>query len=177
MKKNLLTAALAIAGLATFASAHAADGTIEFTGNITANTCSINGGNGGENFTVALPTVSSKTLEVAGSTAGRTPFKIALSGCTSDQPVSVHFEGGPTVSQETGRLMVDAGGASQVELGLLNNSFGEIKAGAATGQQNSQVVNLANGKADLDYFVEYHSLGNATAGAANSRVQYSISYQ
>ncbi|MBO1014694.1 type 1 fimbrial protein [Achromobacter sp. SD115] len=177
MKKNLLTAALAIAGLATFASAHAADGTIEFTGNITANTCAINGGNGGENFTVALPTVSAKTLETAGATAGRTPFKIALTNCTDDQPVSVHFEGGPTVSQETGRLTVDAGGANKVELGLLNNSFGEIKAGAAIGQQNSQTVTLAGGKADLDYFVEYHSLGGATAGAANSRVQYSISYQ
>lgn len=177
MKKNLLTAALAIAGLATFASAHAADGTIEFTGNITANTCSINGGNGGENFTVALPTVSAKTLETAGATAGRTPFKIALTGCTTDQPVSVHFDGGPAVSPSTGRLVVDAGGASNVELGLLNNTFGEIKAGAAIGQQNSQTVTLTTGMADLDYFVEYHSLGNATAGAANSRVQYSISYQ
>jgi major type 1 subunit fimbrin (pilin) len=38
-------------------------------------------------------------------------------------------------------------------------------------------VTLSGGKADLDYFVEYHSLGNATAGAANSRVQYSISYE
>ncbi len=177
MKKNLLTAALAIAGLATFASAHAADGTIEFTGNITANTCVINGGNGGENFTVALPTVSAKTLETAGSTAGRTPFKIALTNCTTDQPVSVHFEGGPTVSQSTGRLIVDAGGATKVELGPLSNSFAEIKAGAANGQQNSQIVMLSGGKADLDYFVEYHSMGNTTAGAANSRVQYSIAYQ
>lgn len=177
MKKTLLTAALAIAGLATFASAHAADGTIEFTGNITANTCTINGGNGGENFTVALPTVSAKTLETAGATAGRTPFKIALTNCTTDQPVSVHFEGGPTVSQETGRLIVDGGGATKVELGLLSNSFGEIKAGAAHGQQNSQSVMLAGGKADLNYFVEYHSLGGATAGAANSRVQYSIAYE
>ncbi len=177
MKKNILTAALAIAGLASFAGAHAADGTIEFTGNITANTCVINGGNGGENFTVALPTVSAKTLETAGSTAGRTPFKIALTSCAVDQPVAVFFEAGPTVSLSSGRLIVDAGGASNVELGLLNDTFGAIKAGATSADQNSQTVNIASGKADLNYFVEYHSLGNATAGAANSRVQYSINYQ
>lgn len=176
MKKQLLSAAFAVTGLLAVASAaHAADGQIDFTGSIIANTCVISGGGGGANFTVNLPKVSASALTTAGSWAGRTPFQIKLTGCSPDQKVSTYFEQGPTVNSD-GRLMVDAGGATNVELGLLNDTLGNIAAGAAS--QNSQLVQITSGNANLNYYVEYYSPnGGATAGAANSRVQYTMTYQ
>nr|WP_245841128.1 fimbrial protein [Paraburkholderia ribeironis] len=161
-------------------ASHAADGTITFTGNITAQTCTINGGSTGtNNFSVALPTVSASSLATAGQSAGRTPFNIALTGCTPGTGnVHTFFESGGTTDPATGYLILDAGGAQNVEIALLNGLDGsEIKAGFADSLQNSYPVALSNGAATLPYFAEYKATGIATAGAANSSVMYTISYQ
>lgn len=178
MKKHIASA-FAIAGLIAAASAaHAADGVISVKGSIIANTCTINGGGAGD-FTVNMPAVSASALQASGATAGRTPFQIELSGCSSDQKVQTMFEAGPSVNTTTGRLLVDtgAGAATKVELGLLNDSFGKIRAGAAADAQNSQQVQIAGGNATMNYYVQYESLGGTTAGAANSSVQYTLVYQ
>lgn len=178
MKKVSFGAALtAITGLLLVApAAHAYDGQIEFTGSLVGTTCTINGGE--NNFTVAMPPVSTTSLATAGAWAGRTPFAIDLSSCDPDTGrVSAYFEPGPTVNLSTGRLIVDTGtdAATNVEIGLLNNDFSAIAAGAAS--QNSQVVDINSGSATLNYYSQYVSLGNATAGMANSRVQYTLTYQ
>ncbi|PRE84487.1 fimbrial protein, partial [Burkholderia gladioli] len=70
---------LLLGGLCFSPFVFAADGTITFMGNVTAQTCTINGnGSGSKNFTVTLPTVSASSLATAGATAGATPFNIAL---------------------------------------------------------------------------------------------------
>ncbi|WP_420994756.1 fimbrial protein [Cupriavidus sp. 30B13] len=178
MKKTIFaTAIAAAAAAAAFAPAAqaAGDGTISFQGNVVATTCVINGGN--KDLNVTLPAVSASVLKDAGSTAGRTPFTIKLSGCTgSSTTVSTAFEAGSTVNQNTGRLVVD-NAATKVEIGLLNDKYQPIKAGAAQADQNSQVVALDAAGTELNYFAEYVSLGDAAAGAANSRIQYSLVYQ
>lgn len=174
MKKTIF--ALAAIGIGALGqAAYAADGTINITGNIVGTTCTINGGT--TNVDVALPPVSTTALAAAGQTAGSTPFRIALTNCSADQKVSTHFEAGPTVNQETGRLIVDAGGAKNVEIGLLNDAHQPIVAGAAHASQNSQEVDIVGGVANLDYFARYEATGVAGAGAANSRVQYTLVYQ
>ncbi|WP_454724663.1 MULTISPECIES: fimbrial protein [Cupriavidus] len=179
MKKTIFaTAIAAAAAAAAFApAANAADGTIEFTGNVVATTCTINGGGAANNLTVALPPVSASALAEPGATAGRTPFAIKLSGCQgSSTKVATTFEAGSTVNA-AGRLAVDAGGASGVDIRLLNASQGVIKAGAAQAEQNSPAVDLESGGATLNYFAEYMATSTVSAGAANSRVQYSLVYQ
>lgn len=170
-------------GLATIAlaahSAFAADGQISFTGSVSSQTCTINGnGSGGANFTVALPAVSAATLAAAGATAGRTPFNITLSDCTPETGV-VHtfFESGPTVNAATGHLILEAGGATKVEIGLQNADFSNIALGQADGTQNSKPVNISSGAAALNYYAQYVSLGGATPGVANSSVMYTMSYE
>ncbi|MFY0477184.1 fimbrial protein [Achromobacter marplatensis] len=161
-------------------SAHAADGTITFNGQITAQTCTINGnGTGAKDFTVKLPTVSSSTLANTGATAGRTPFQIALTACTpSSGNVHTFFEAGPTTDATTGNLILNAGGASNVQIGLLNASdFSPIKAGFADASQNSKSVAITTGAATLSYIAQYVATGVATAGLANSSVMYTIAYQ
>ncbi|MGH8779746.1 fimbrial protein [Paraburkholderia sp.] len=159
--------------------AAAADGTIAFNGNVTAQTCTINGnGSNARDFTVTLPTVSSSSLAAAGQTAGRTPFGISLTACTpATGNVHTYFEPGPTVNLQTGHLILKTGGATNVEIGLQNGDFSDIKAGAADASQNSKPVAITTGSATLNYYAQYVATGAATAGAANSTVMYTLSYQ
>jgi len=178
--KTKLISALIVTGAATASQlSAAADGMITFNGMITAQTCTINGnGTGSKDFAVTLPTVSASTLATSGQTAGRTPFNIALSGCTPDSGnVHTYFEPGPTTDATTGNLIVDTGGATNVQIGLLNADFTPIKAGFADASQNSHSVSISSGSATLPYYAQYVATGGATAGAANSSVMYTIAYQ
>ena len=51
-----------------------------------------------------------------------------------------------------------------------------LKAGFADSAQNSLAVPLVSGAATLSYFAEYVATGQATSGAANSSVMYTIAY-
>ncbi|AOR71507.1 hypothetical protein BBJ41_29025 [Burkholderia stabilis] len=177
MNKALVSTLATVAALASFSSiAQAADGLIEFSGSLTSATCKINGGT--KDFTVTLPSVSTNTLTNAGSWAGRQPFKLSLTEC---QPttgiVSAYLEPGATVNPTTGNLKLDAGGATNVEIALLNSNYDKINASSPIGSQNVDKVNISAGKADLQFYAQYQSLGSATAGAAKSRVNYTITYQ
>ncbi|KDP86736.1 MULTISPECIES: fimbrial protein [Cupriavidus] len=182
MKTKILAITLATAGLMTAAgTAQAADGTINFTGSVIASTCKINAGT--NDLAVALPRVSTSTLAKAGATAGRTPFVLSLTGCavSEDAPtkVSVSFEPGTSVNADTGRLKLQGeGAASNVEIGILNDQSNPIKVGAASGNQNSQIVDIDSktGAAKMSYAAEYTATGVATGGSANSFVQYTLMY-
>ena len=64
-------------------------------------------------LTINLPTVSSQTLKNAGDVAGRTPFQINLTNCSSAGKVATYFEPGATVDFNTGRLLNQATSAEQ----------------------------------------------------------------
>ncbi|QQC67832.1 fimbrial protein [Paraburkholderia ginsengisoli] len=174
--------AIIAAAVAMFAAvpmvSHAADGTITFNGSITDQTCNINA-TGGKDFAVTLPTVSSSQLAAPGLSAGRTPFSISLSGCsTATGNVHTFFESGSTTDPVTGYLALDAGGADNVKIRVLNGSDASpIKAGFADGTQGSKSVALVGGAATLPYFAEYVTTGVAGSGSANSSVMYSIAYE
>lgn len=176
---SILAAAALMAAATLPTASYAADGTITFTGQITSQTCTISGNGAGKNFTVALPTVSTSALATAGTTAGRTPFNIALSNCTPNSGnVSTYFEPGATVDTTTGQLLNAAGTATNVEIGLLNSDSSVITLGAAQASQNSKAVALASGAATLKYFAQYvATTGAATAGTVNTTTLYSIVYQ
>jgi major type 1 subunit fimbrin (pilin) len=179
MKTKLISAAILASAAMASQFAAAADGTITFEGAITAQTCTINGnGSGSNNFAVKLPTVSSSTLATAGQTAGRTPFSIALTNCTpSSGNVHTFVESGPTIDTTTGNLILNPGGATNVQIALQNSDFTNIRAGAADASQNSKSVAITSGNATLNYYAQYIATGPATAGAANASVMYTMAYQ
>ncbi|SOY67793.1 fimbrial protein [Cupriavidus taiwanensis] len=184
MTNNKLLAALIVAGTAMGAQfAHATDGTITFNGKIVGQTCTINGNGNGPgiaSFTVQLPTVSTSTLNQPGNVAGQTPFNIALTNCTPDSGnVHTFFEAGPTTDATTGNLILDAGGAQNVQIRLLNGGTANtpIKAGFTDAAQNSNSVSILGGAATMWYYAQYYATGVATVGPANSSVMYSISYE
>ncbi|MBV8272441.1 MAG: type 1 fimbrial protein [Cupriavidus sp.] len=171
-------------------AAFAADGTITFTGRVTAQTCTIAGNGGNNNFTVALPTVSASTLATAGNFAGRTPFSIQLTGCNPNSGnVATYFEPGATIDATTGRLINTATtaaatettaattAATNVQVGLLNADLTNIALGSAFASQNSQQVAITGGTATLQYYAQYVATGGATtAGDVTTTATYSIVY-
>ncbi len=159
---------------------HAADGKVEITGSITANTCEITTGTGGVH-TVTLPTVMETTLNEAGKTAGRTPFTVQLANCSPNSGnVALYFEPGTNTDMATGRLS-NTGTATGVQVGLLNDDMQQIQLNQpSSGQnsQNSQTVSIASGSATLNYFAEYYATGaaGAKAGSVNTSTFFSIVY-
>ncbi|KVC69142.1 fimbrial protein [Burkholderia ubonensis] len=189
MKKIAMMMSVAGLSIAAMSAAHASDGTINFTGSVVASTCKIN--EGVNDLAVTLPKASTNQLAAAGATAGRTPFKLTLTGCTTDKEeggttipapvnkVSVAFEPGPNVNLATGRLtLTGADAAKNVEIGILNDKYEPIKVGAESSAQNSQIVDIDTtaGTATLQYSAQYVATGEATGGSANSFVTYSLIY-
>jgi len=175
--KTILPAALALGALLPLPAAQAADGTINFRGSVTSQTCKASG-NGGStsDFTVMLPNVSVASL-ASGKTAGRTPFSIALSNCNPKTGyVRTMFEAGTSVDTVSGRLRPDAGGAANVQVGIANADFSDIKIGQALASQNTAAVALVDGNATLRYFAQYVATGTAGSGAVNTRVTYVLVY-
>ncbi|MFV7425503.1 fimbrial protein [Stenotrophomonas geniculata] len=163
----------------------AADGTITFNGKVVDKTCTIST-LGGKDFSVTLPMVPRTVLASAGAVAGRTPFAINLTKCSTGN-VATSFEPGSSIDFNTGRLLnhasanAAANAAANVQLQLLgsNNQVLPIRAaGAGPAQTNSQWVAVGtDGSAGLSYYAEYYTTAAATPGAVTSSVKYTIIYR
>jgi major type 1 subunit fimbrin (pilin) len=202
--------AMMAAGIATAMplplSSQASDGTITFTGAVTANTCtvSVNSGvsgatGGAADATVVLPIVSTAALTGAaasGATAAKTTaagtfFSMTLSSCVATHHdiataapafVNIYFEAGPNVDVLTGGLINT--GASNVEVNLYNASSAsivttQIMPGTTTGQNPT-----GSGMSPTTGGTQYYYAGYATApgiaaiaGAVSTSVTYSLVYQ
>ena len=91
MKTNIL--AFAIISSLFVASSHAADGTINFNGNITDDTCDIS--TASKTQTVKLGTISSSSF-ASGNPSAATGFSVVLSNCPATHSnIAVKFDGTP----------------------------------------------------------------------------------
>lgn len=182
MKINLFKAmsigAIALASQSAFAS----DGTINFTGELTTQTCSINGtaADGNRNLSVTLPAATQSSLTIVGSTSAETAFQIALTSCTpATGSVRTRFESGPNVDAATGELFTSGAGSSAgLRIQLLNQDRSVIAVGATDASQNSAPSTLASGAATLNYIARYHRVSATplAVGALTSSVTYSMAY-
>jgi major type 1 subunit fimbrin (pilin) len=154
----------------------AADGVITISGKVVSETCTINGGGAGSSFAVTLPNVSTASLATPGATAGRTQFSIALANCAGFTSGSVfpYFEPGPTINA-TGRL-ANGGTAGNLDVELLNASFGVMNLSQGSGSQNATPVAVAGNAAVLTYYAQYRATGLVTAGTVTTTVNYTIVY-
>lgn len=176
MSKRLLSAALiAGLGLAFGPGANAADGTITFNGRVLAKSCVIQ--NSGS-IDVDLPWVYTTALANAGDTTGDTDFSISISGCDTALTSAQAFFSGTSINDSTNRLTLDAGGASGVEIELLNGNGDPVLLGQSSAAlQESQVFPMTNGGATLEYTARYVATGSVSPGAANSSVQFTMIYE
>lgn len=172
---------LGILAAASSSATLAYDGTINFTGKVVAQTCSVSSGS--KNLTVTLPTVSEASLAAATNTAGLTPFTIELTGCGTSaasgaQNVKAYFEPNATTDYDTGNLNIAASSANNVQIQLLNaDGVTPIKLGQDATGQNVTAVQIDNAAMKLRYNAQYYATAQATAGDVSATVNYTIVYQ
>jgi major type 1 subunit fimbrin (pilin) len=198
---TLIKRAMIVAGITTAMAlplaTQASDGTITFTGGVTANTCTVkvNGAGSGDGA-VTLPTVSQSALVTgaAKTTAAGTFFHIDVSACTlthtdlsggvAPTTVKVYFEAGPNVNPLTGGLINTVVG-SNVEVNLYNASSAG-QANIVTTQilpgtlpNSTHMIDLSAGGSEY-FYAGYSTAGAgiaATAGLVSTSVTYSLIYQ
>lgn len=200
--------ALIAAGVVTAMSlpvaTQASDGTITFTGAVTASTCTVAvGGNSttagtlSGDGTVSLPTVSVSSLpntatKSAPNTAAGTFFNMAVSGCTAASDiggaapthVEIYFEAGPNVDQATGGLINTAASGSNVEVRLYNASGSSVVGtqikpgvqGLAGNQPTAIPIANVTSATVTQWFYAGYSTAGANAAATAGAVNTSVTY-
>lgn len=176
MNRNYLVLA-ALTSVCGMSAAHASDGTISFTGQLTSQTCTIKVNNLSNVGTVTLPTFSIASLATPGATVGATNFTINLSACTGTMATAAAiFEAGSGVDPITHNI-INTGTSPGVQLQLLDSNGAVIKAGD-TSQTTTTARTTATGtSAVLPYAVQYYANGTVGAGPVAGSVTYSINYQ
>ena len=195
IKRAVMAAGMA-ATMALPMAGQASDGTITFTGAVTASTCtlSVNGAANAGTATVALPTVDTAALTntVPRTTAAGTFFSIEVSGCTTaadiggaaPTQVGIYFEAGPNVDEKTGGLINTVVG-SNVEVNLYNASGAsivgtQIMPGTSQNQPASQSIPTGAEQFTQWFYAGYSTAGAAaaaSAGAVSTSITYSLVYQ
>lgn len=187
----------AVAGMFAAGSAMAADGTINFTGNITAASCSITGGagtnvtgeKGNQDIAVNLGTVSADSIGgTAGyGIAGGTSIDLSLdcgNTATDLTLVKVKFDAksGSGLDGKNNNLLQISGTATGVGIGiydgnnkLLNLAANEtidaplVKGGTAEAPTYAAALNMRAG-----YVANGDKIG---AGTANGTLPFTLSYE
>lgn len=175
MTKKLLAITIVITPL----FAHSAP-TITFQGEVNAQTC-VAEVNGQADGVVLLPTVSTKSLQSVGSTAGVTPFTISVTDCETtltNLQINTEFLGRSVTNGGNLGNLATSNAATKVQMQLLD----KFQGGNAIRLNGTTAVPglvLVPGKttASHEFGVQYVSEeGSATAGAVLSVAEYTISY-
>ncbi|WDH20977.1 fimbrial protein [Pseudomonas chlororaphis] len=179
-RQALVLAVLVAATGAQFANA--ADGTINFSGELVNQTCTIavDGVVTPTAATVTLPTISTGLLTTAGQVAGRTGFNIQLSSCVGPAATAAaFFEAGASVDPISGNLRNVSGTATNVQLQLVDQATGSRIQAGNTNQTTNTTRNTidASGNANMPYAVQYVAQDRTGAGTVISSVTYSVDYE
>ncbi|MBL0573296.1 fimbrial protein [Aeromonas hydrophila] len=166
-----------VAGVALFGvmnAANAADGTVNFIGEITDETCTID--TGSQNLTVNLGKVSKSSLDgAAGKKSSPTGFQLNLTSCPATVTgTTVKFDGtADSNNSNLLKLTQDAGVATGVGIEIAD------KVGTAIPlYSESMVYPLAAGSNSLNFVARYVStLASVTTGPANGVTQFTLNYQ
>ena len=181
MKKQL---AVAVAALFTvgMGAAHAVDGTINFTGTVTADTCTVSV-NDQTNPTLNLGTVNSADLASQGDTGPATNFALNLTSCpTTVTAASVTFSGNADSGMDSAfknEASADTA-AANVGVQLYDASMAEVQPDAAVDVSSFLKPNADNTaeSASIPFTARMIAVADsATAGALVSHADYTVSYQ
>lgn len=170
MKKTLIASLLLTS--AAMPAAYAADGQINFTGEIIAAACTVDPADATQ--TVPLGKMASTAFSASGTTAGVAPFKISLTACdNSISDVSVRFDG--SADADNPQLLEVNGGAGGLGIALYEEDGSTL----IPINSNSKVKSIASGSAiQLNFIAKYMATANTvTAGNANASAQFTVDYQ
>ncbi|UAN54653.1 type 1 fimbrial protein (plasmid) [Serratia sp. JSRIV002] len=172
--------ALPLSIIISNASIAASTNTVQFQGEVTTQTCSVNVNGSESNPVVLLPTVAESKLATKGSTTGDTTFTVNVTGCnfsSSDTTIkTVLTANNPT---ENGNLG-NAGDATKVSIQLLDSdattplSFAN---GSSVTTSDMKLVAGASSTSQNLIARYYAEDNNVTAGAVIATAQYAITYK
>lgn len=173
MKKIALISAL-VAG-SVMHTAQAADGTINFTGNISDTACVVDVNSA--NQTVEMNTISKTAFGTsAGTTAGPKKFDIVLSSCPQAiTATSVRFDG-PTHAANSNILALSAGmTATNVGIALYEDDSSTL---IPIGTASAEVTLTADATNTLSFIAKYMSTAASVGqGTANASTAFTLIYQ
>jgi major type 1 subunit fimbrin (pilin) len=174
MKKQLHVFALVsvICG-ASVSAANAADGTIQFNGEIIDAACTVSPSSA--NQTVNLGQISDKAFTGAGDTAGATAFQIDLTSCPATvSSASVKFDGTPYQGDNSAlELTQGAGVATGVGIQIRNADNSVLPLFT----QSQSTTLSQTGTNTLKFNAAYVAKAAAvTAGPANATATFSVVY-
>ncbi|MHC8403413.1 fimbrial protein [Pseudomonas sp. MDT1-17] len=172
MKRAALIVAMTAFPLVAVA---ASSNTLTFKGEVASQTCEVSI-NGSSATVVLLPTVSEKSLNSSGATAGDTSFSLMLSGCSapsSDLSITTNFQGSNVTS---GGNLRNSGTAAGIALQLLAPDGKAVKLSGLT-RVSGLTLRKGETSTSSDFTVRYiNEDGKSGAGTVTSTMQYSISY-
>ncbi|HET6431367.1 fimbrial protein [Dyella sp.] len=174
-KTLLSTAMVAAFGVLASAPIHAANsGTINITGKVLADTCTVSV-NGNSGTTVALPTVMTAAFgSAAGTVAGATAFSVSLAGCDTNTTSAKMAFSGANVDTSTGNLKNATSGGSNVQIQLLNSSDAAINTSTQAG---APTINVTSGNGSTAMKAQYISTAaTTTPGLVSSSVSFTLTY-
>lgn len=172
MKKSLLTVAL-FAGVVISTAANAYDGTVNFTGTITDEACTVD--TNSINQTVDMGKISKTSLKGAGTTAGAKQFTLVLKDCPDTTTATVRFDGTQVPGNDAVLALKEEDGKAQ-------------NVGIQLSDNNNKVINLyqdstayaitENVENKLTFNARYYALSDdVVSGTANAVTNFTIAYQ
>ncbi|MBW1213786.1 fimbrial protein [Pantoea allii] len=173
MALSLLISATLVSGQA-FANS---DNTINFQGEVSDETCSVNVNGNNSAPLVLMPTVGVNELDASGKVAGKTDFSVAISGCTgstNSTRVSTVFIGNNV--SDTGNLK-NSGNAENVEIQLLDPTGAEINLTSTYIGDGDLTLSSGETEKSATYAAQYLATDVATAGTVSASLQYAVTYQ
>lgn len=167
-----------IGGCLASGYAHSAStNTINFQGEVSAETCSVTVNGNTATPTVLMPTASTTDLAASGDTAGQTTFTMGLTGCTGNATAattaSTVFVGNQVTS--TGNLG-NTGTAKNVEIQLLDTKSAVIDLTSNYTASGDLTLAIGNTSSSADYIAQYYATGKSTAGTVLASLQYAVTY-
>ncbi|HFT1963470.1 TPA: fimbrial protein [Enterobacter ludwigii] len=153
-------------------NAYATDGTVSFTGNITATACKIDSSSNN----VQMGSISTTAFGTsAGTTAAAKAFNIVLTNCPSgSQNINIRFDGTPEASNPSIlALTPETGVATNVGIALYESNGSTL----IPLNTNSTPKTISTGTNTLPFVAKYMSTADAvTAGKASSAASFTIVY-
>lgn len=177
-RKTTVASILAVSLISLFSVAQAADGTVNFVGEIIADACQVDAGS--QNLTVNLGKVAATSFGAAGAKSSPTAYQIKLSQCpASATGVTIKYDGlsdtGNTDLLKLDPVAAPGTAASGVGIEIADSAGNTIPL-----HSNSSVftINSADNTAVLDFVARYVSTAaTVTPGVANGTSQFTINYQ
>lgn len=171
MKKILLASAVVTALFS--ASTFAADGTVNFNGEITDNACKVDIG-ANNTMTVNLGSVARTAFTAAGDHASATGFKLKLANCPKSVASAVVKFDGVGYDSDTSvlKLTQETGVATGVAVELSDVSQTKLPLFTA-----SASYPLTEGENTLQFYARYVAMTNSvTSGPANATSTFTLNY-